>query len=210
MSVLSAVSSEMSLVTLNMMSTIRYYTFSHIGSHVSILKVVLVTVSCWIFATVVCILPVLNLPYFGRELFLKTGSCLIQNFLPGLYPGWEYVMMVFLIVNCLGLLGLVFLSVAIGTLVANVQKKVGSGSKHSQRSNTNVILAILVVTNLMCWLPLQIMMIFSLSGVTISPELSNWMAVFVLPLNSMTNPLLYTVRTMKIFTRKKEINKEHC
>ena len=46
--------------------------------------------------------------------------------------------------------------------------------------------------------PIIIIGFAALGGVTIAPVVSAWIAVFILPLNSAVNPLLYTISTIDL------------
>ena len=49
-----------------------------------------------------------------------------------------------------------------------------------------------VMTDFLCWFPIGLLGLLAAQGVTISGEVNVAMAIFVLPLNSALNPLLYT------------------
>ena len=59
----------------------------------------------------------------------------------------------------------------------------------------------IVLTDFSCWIPIIIIGIASLLGMEASPTVYAWIAVFVLPLNSALNPILYTISTAN-FRRK--------
>lgn len=59
----------------------------------------------------------------------------------------------------------------------------------------------IVLTDFCCWIPIIIIGIASLLGMEASPTVYAWIAVFVLPLNSALNPILYTISTAN-FRRK--------
>ena len=55
----------------------------------------------------------------------------------------------------------------------------------------------IVVTDFLCWMPVIILSLLSLLGEFHDPEKQAyvWIAVFVLPVNSSINPILYTFST---------------
>ena len=53
-------------------------------------------------------------------------------------------------------------------------------------------MALIVATNFLCWFPIIIMGLMAIGGQTLPAAVYSWTAVFVLPLNSATNPLVYT------------------
>ena len=55
----------------------------------------------------------------------------------------------------------------------------------------------LVACNLLCWIPIQSILVYSLSGGQIESRAINLFVILVLPLNSFTNPFLYTIKSLK-------------
>ena len=79
----------------------------------------------------------------------------------------------------------------------------GSASAHMQQESARAIrLFIIVLTDFLCWMPVIIMGIMSLTNASYFSNLTGmvyvWVAVFVLPLNSSVNPILYTLATSKV------------
>lgn len=54
-------------------------------------------------------------------------------------------------------------------------------------------MALIIITNFLCWFPVIIMGFMALGGIHIPGAAYSWIAVLVLPLNSATNPLIYTL-----------------
>jgi len=71
-------------------------------------------------------------------------------------------------------------------------------------------LSLLMLTNLVYWIPLDVLLILSLCRVDLPVEMSNWFAVFVLPVGAVTDPFIFTmdlgVSMWKFF--KEKYNKE--
>ena len=54
-------------------------------------------------------------------------------------------------------------------------------------------MALIVATDLACWMPVIIMGILSQTGtVTLPPSLYAWTVILIVPINSSINPFLYT------------------
>uniref|UniRef100_A0A4D5RV08 Putative g protein-coupled receptor strongylocentrotus purpuratus n=1 Tax=Ixodes scapularis TaxID=6945 RepID=A0A4D5RV08_IXOSC len=58
-------------------------------------------------------------------------------------------------------------------------------------------MALIILTNSLCWFPMIVMGLMAMSGVRIPGEAYAWTAVFVLPVNSATNPLIYTIASLR-------------
>ena len=57
-------------------------------------------------------------------------------------------------------------------------------------------MAVIVLTDFVCWMPIIILGILVQSGVTeVSPTVFAWIATLILPINSSVNPFLYTMST---------------
>ena len=58
-------------------------------------------------------------------------------------------------------------------------------------------MALILMTNFLCWFPIIIMGLMAIGGYALPATIYSWTAVFVLPLNSATNPLVYTLSHFK-------------
>ena len=66
-------------------------------------------------------------------------------------------------------------------------------------------LALIVGTDFLCWMPIIIMGLLSITRLAeIPPDVYAWTAVFILPLNSSINPYLYTYSIVLQKTGKSE------
>ncbi|XP_064631322.1 G-protein coupled receptor GRL101-like [Lineus longissimus] len=69
-------------------------------------------------------------------------------------------------------------------------------------------MALIILTDFACWMPIIILGLAAISGkVTIPGDVYAWIAVFVLPINSAMNPILYTLSSLdliKLICGKKE------
>uniref|UniRef100_A0A2C9LCI7 G-protein coupled receptors family 1 profile domain-containing protein n=1 Tax=Biomphalaria glabrata TaxID=6526 RepID=A0A2C9LCI7_BIOGL len=57
----------------------------------------------------------------------------------------------------------------------------------------NFILFLFIAFDFMCWFPVGILGFLSLKGHIFDREVYAWIAVFVLPINSALNPIIYTI-----------------
>jgi len=54
-------------------------------------------------------------------------------------------------------------------------------------------LLVFVLLNLACWIPIEILLTLSMSGVHIDAHLISWFSILVVPHNSLPNPFTYTI-----------------
>ena len=83
--------------------------------------------------------------------------------------------------------------------VRNVAKNIRSThiSRESQMARR---MAFIILTDFLCWMPVIVIGMLSLIGKFHDPEKQAyvWIAVFVLPVNSSINPILYTFSTPSV------------
>ncbi|KAH9498141.1 hypothetical protein Btru_008365 [Bulinus truncatus] len=153
-------------------------------------------ISTWVIGFVVALTPAV-VPEW--QIYSSNGLCLaLPLSTTGSYklPGWEFSMAVYVILNFV-----LFLFIALGQLgiFVNVIKKRNLPSmrhcseKRTQDMNIAKKLAFVAVSDFLCWFPIGIMGILSLIGQEFDKETYAWMAVFVLPVNSALNPMIYTI-----------------
>ncbi|XP_055954389.1 G-protein coupled receptor GRL101-like [Patella vulgata] len=134
----------------------------------------------WLFSLVIALVPVLP------------GICLALPLTPDRTPGWQYSTAVFVFFNFM-----TFLLICIGQAIM-YKSVVQSGScvqsKERQARDLQIArtLSIIVITDFICWFPICCMGLMSLGGVSIDSEVYAWAAVFILPVNSALNPIIYT------------------
>eukprot|EP00057_Strongylocentrotus_purpuratus_P034343 XP_794845.2 PREDICTED: G-protein coupled receptor GRL101-like [Strongylocentrotus purpuratus] len=176
----------------------------------------------WIIAVVVSVVPLIVSSYIsgfygmsdvcvGLPLNIEsreTGEIVFNDEL-GLFeklqyettkrPSWVYSIALFLGVNFL-----IFILILLSYVVIFVQVRKSARSVANPVSASGSIdrarevkmttrMAIIVLTDFFCWMPVIIMGILSQTGaVTLPVSLYAWSVVFILPINASINPYLYT------------------
>ena len=202
MAVTSMLSSEMSLCTFMAMSLFQSVTLRQLPQQVmetqktfTVLHLII-----WFMMTIISVLPVVGLTYFEGLDFVEPGSCLIYNFASGQTSRIEYNLgfSVALNVGILCVLSASYISIIYRK--ASSEKKLATLGKanRSQNRRAYILLRILMFSNVLCWLPMLGLLVYSFFGGVVLPEISSWFAVFILPLNSLTNSFLYTLRNIKM------------
>ncbi|KAK9876081.1 hypothetical protein WA026_011190 [Henosepilachna vigintioctopunctata] len=160
----------------------------------------------WIFASAVAFAPLSDtaISYFGDEFYGSNGVCLSLHIHDPYAKGWEYSAMMFVLVNAVAL---IFISYAYLRMINEI-KASGVACRSTRQSQDSDKVAqrfgIIVLTDSLCWVPVIIVKLTALSGVPIPADLYAWLAIFILPINSALNPILYTLTTT-VF--KKQVNK---
>ena len=89
--------------------------------------------------------------------------------------------------------------------------KAGSAVRSTRANRDSTIakrMMFIILTDFFCWFPVIVISILALTGNLYDPskQVYAWIAVFVLPINSSINPLLYTFSTP--YVREKFGSKE--
>lgn len=144
--------------------------------------------TAWIVSLIICTLPTFLDWYFDESLEMKTSICiLIEMNLASTYQG-VYLLFVYVIINCTCFFIILVLYCLIVVDHVRSTKQVGGMINYRLFRRSFVI----VITNFLCWAPVAVYMLMTFSGQSISPKVTVWLAIVILPLNSAANPLIYT------------------
>lgn len=173
----------------------------------SLRRVYILCAIVWLLGIVVSTVPLVGIGYFiddntGFGFYGRSAVCLPLQLSSDRPAGWEYSVSFFIAFN---LVAFIFMLVAYIAMFVTA-KRVG-GAVRSTSVNRETAMAtkmmFIILTDFFCWMPVIIIGVLSLTGNLYDPKklVYVWIAVFVLPVNSSINPLLYTFSTTT--TRKK-------
>ena len=201
--VLSTISSEVSVLTLTVITLERLIciVFQFRFNRWSMKKASRIMFFIWITGLLLSLLPILYDSYFydyknSANFYGKSAVCLPFELSADHHPGWEYSVSVFLVLNGMSFL---FILLAYVFMYRTIVK--ASNAVRSTRVNNDTAIArrmmFIILTDFLCWFPVIIISIVALTGNLHDPskQVYAWIAVFVLPINSSINPLLYTFST---------------
>ncbi|XP_033631987.1 relaxin receptor 1-like isoform X1 [Asterias rubens] len=147
----------------------------------------------WFLGALVAWIPLISVGYFV-DFYGSNGVCFPLHIHDPWLPGWEYSAFVFL-----GLNASCFTAIAISYtgMFISIQRTRKATTNIGKRGDMNYAKRFLfvVLTDALCWLPIAILKILSLCSYKIPATLYGWIIVFVLPINSALNPILYTIST---------------
>ena len=201
LSMISSMSLEMSLSILCLMSVFLLQAITGKGTERSTASAKNITcILLWILFGLLCSVG------FTGLVGIKSSACVLFNFGNFVFSGWQYQICLFLCVNCLLLILTSISCVKSVLIIHNSEKKVRKlgqvfGKTKYGSAYRNIVL--LFASSLLTWIPFDILMVVSLCGMTISPEVTYWFVIFVLPVNSLSNPFLYTIRNVMSKKMKK-------
>jgi hypothetical protein len=204
--VLSMLSSEVSVIMLTNITADRLIAivFAMKLGKLSRKFAVNICIATWVFGLFISLLPIFVIEYFYDEerdigFYGRSSVCLPFQLSSSRPAGWEYSVSIFVGFNFVACTFMIFAYVAMFWTVK--KSSAASGSTNAKKEATLARkLFFIVLTDFCCWMPVIIIGILSLTGDFHDPQglAYVWIAVFVLPLNSSINPILYTFSTANI------------
>ncbi|KAI1285100.1 putative G-protein coupled receptor [Halotydeus destructor] len=193
---ISTMSSEASVFTLVFITVDRLicicFPFSHFKFTISFTYRLIAFL--WVTTFIVSFLPLVVTPYFQGQFYARSGVCLALH-ITNLHPaGWEYSVALFLVTNLIAFLIIVGCYFYMYDRVkASSRRLTRLMARQVRETQVGRQMALIVMTNFCCWCPIIVMGLLSIAGYTLPPSVYSWTAVFILPLNSATNPVIYTL-----------------
>ena len=201
--VLSMISSEVSVLMLTVLTTDRLicivFPFKVRRMNRSVAYAVVGGV--WVFGTMLAVFPILGSEYFYDKkrsvgFYGKSAVCLPLQLSAERMAGWEYAVGIFIGLNFVSFVYILVAYILMFITVRNSSNKVRSTNlkRESQMARR---MFFIILTDFLCWMPVILIGLLSVLGKFHDPEKQAyiWIAVFVLPVNSSINPILYTFST---------------
>ncbi|XP_071551817.1 uncharacterized protein [Panulirus ornatus] len=199
---LSTLSSEASVFTLTTITLDRYFSIVHpLTLKERTLRIAVGVMSAtWTLAALLALLPLLGLGYYGDNFYGSNGMCLPLHIHDPYAKAWEHSAIIFIGFN---LVAFMFIAYAYGRMILSIRESQMSLRSTQEKQDRILVkrFAFIVGTDFLCWMPVILIKVIALGGVVIDRTLYAWLAVFVLPVNSALNPILYTLAT-KIFKQQ--------
>ena len=211
--VLSMLSSEVSVLILTIITLDRLISivFPFKFKRLTYKAAIFACIGVWIFGVVISVIPITGIRYFFDEsgnfgFYSRSAVCLPLQLSEGTSVAWEYSIAFFVGLNFISFTFILVAYIAMFWTVKRVSRAVRSTSLNKESAMAKRLVFI-VMTDFCCWMPIIIINILSLTGNFKDPNKIAyvWIAVFILPLNSSLNPILYTFsteRTKRSLTRK--------
>ncbi|XP_017143235.1 relaxin receptor 2 [Drosophila miranda] len=194
---LAVSSSEVSMLILAFMSLERFLLIADpFRGHRSIsVRIMCFALFCiWLTGVGLAVAPVVlwnsSTKFYGAH----SGTCFPLHIHEAYPLGWQYSAFVFLGVN---LLLLVMIALLYTALLISIWRTRSATPLSLLDCEFAVRFFFIVLTDVLCWVPIIVMKIWVFFNYNISDDIYAWLVVFVLPLNSAVNPLLYTFTTPK-------------
>ncbi|XP_053113614.1 relaxin receptor 1 isoform X2 [Hemicordylus capensis] len=195
---LAILSTEVSVLLLTYLTLEKYicivypFRFMRPGKYktISILGLI------WIIGFVVAFTPLINKDFF-QNYYGTNGVCFPLHSEQSENTGAQiYSVVIFLGVNLVAFIIIVF---SYGSMFYSVHKTAITAMEIQNHVKKEMTLAkrffFIVFTDALCWIPIFILKLLSLLQVEIPGSITSWVVIFILPINSALNPILYTLTT---------------
>ncbi|KAL4221447.1 hypothetical protein ACF0H5_019704 [Mactra antiquata] len=199
--VLSTVSSEASVFFLCLITLDRFIVIKFPFSRLRFTpeKAGIAATIAWVLSLTISVVPLIDNDHFQSRFYTKSGVCIALPLTRDRPPGWLYSVIVFIVINFVTFIGIAIGQLSIYMEINNVSSKLKTkrtGKNKASRRKELIIarnLLLVVATDFLCWFPIGCMGMMAMSGKVIPSEVYAWSAVFILPVNSALNPVLYTL-----------------
>ncbi|XP_048258457.1 uncharacterized protein LOC124137409 [Haliotis rufescens] len=203
---LSMVSAEASVLFLTVITLDRFIAikFPFSGARLGRQGAVTSCIIIWSISVVMAAVPLLPLTYFSGGFFSRSGVCLALPLTRDKPPGWAYSTAIFVVFNFF-----CFVVIAMGQ--AGIYREIRISGRRVQQQQRRIDLSVarklsfIVISDFLCWFPITVMGLVAMSGHVIGGEVYAWVAVFVLPINSALNPVIYTLSSIGWTTLRTQV-----
>lgn len=160
----------------------------------------------WFAAITIALIPLIGWLFEEKvHIYGNNGLCLPLYIDNPFSKGWQYSAIVYLGINFAAVMIILGLYVRMYLIIMSVRNKTRpirtllASNATSARQREDVTLALrflfIVVADCLCWIPIVVIKFCALIGLKITGDIYCWLAVFILPINSALNPIIYTIGT---------------
>lgn len=195
---LAMLSSEVSVMLLTYLTMEKFlvivFPFSHLRP--SKCQTLTVLASIWLLGISIAAVPLLNEEMFGNY-YGHNGVCfplhserlekpIAKGYSTGIFLG-------------LNLVAFLIIVISYSSMFYSIYKTGINATELRRRLHRDVAMAhrffFIVFSDALCWIPIFLVKILSLLEVEIPGTITSWVVIFILPINSALNPILYTLTT---------------
>uniref|UniRef100_A0A8D0F5N4 G-protein coupled receptors family 1 profile domain-containing protein n=1 Tax=Strix occidentalis caurina TaxID=311401 RepID=A0A8D0F5N4_STROC len=194
---LATLSSEVSVLLLTYMTLEKYFSVVFPFSHHRAGKkqTVSVLVAIWLLGFSLSIVPLWCKETFGNY-YGRNGVCFpLQSDLGERASARGYSATIYLGLNLAAFITIVFAYSGMFYSIHITASKTAERGVCSREVTIAKRFFFIVFTDALCWIPIFLLKLLSLLQVKIPGTVTSWVVIFILPINSALNPLLYTLTT---------------
>ncbi|XP_060996688.1 relaxin receptor 1 [Dama dama] len=159
-------------------------------------RTITVLILIWIIGVIVAFIPLSNKEFF-KNYYGTNGVCFPLHSEDAESTGAQiYSVAIFLGINLAAFIIIVF---SYGSMFYSIHQSAVTANEVQNQVRKEMILAkrffFIVFTDALCWIPIFVLKFLSLLQVEIPGTITSWAVIFILPINSALNPILYTLTT---------------
>ncbi|XP_076316090.1 relaxin receptor 1-like [Tachypleus tridentatus] len=193
--VLAMVSCEVSILILALTTMDRYLSFKCKKYQISDKTALYTITGIWLIGVALALVPLLFWPH-DQGYYSSNGLCFPLHIDDPYMLGWEFSIFVFIGINFPAVLLMVVQYIWMFSVISSRMRKSRPGTlKHTKFQDDTMVAMrcfFIVFTDCLCWFPVVIIKIVALCEISISENLFAWVIVFIVPINSALNPVIYT------------------
>ncbi|XP_018597567.1 relaxin receptor 1-like isoform X2 [Scleropages formosus] len=160
-------------------------------------------IGIWILGFMIAIIPFWDKQTFGNY-YGRNGVCFPLHSDIMEKPGARsYSTGIFLGLNLFAFIIIVFSYISMFYSVRRTGSKTARHTVFDEEVTIAKRFFFIVFTDALCWIPIFLLKILSLLKVEITGTVILWVVIFILPINSALNPILYTITTTSFQERLK-------
>ncbi|XP_030292793.1 relaxin receptor 2a isoform X2 [Sparus aurata] len=195
---LAMLSSEVSVLLLTYLTLEKFlvivFPFSNLRP--GKLQTGVILTSVWLLGFIIAAVPLMNEDVFGNY-YGRNGVCFPLHSDRQEKPTAKgYSTGIFLGLNLVAFLVIVL---SYSTMFYSIYKTGINATDLRSRLHRDVAVAnrffFIVFSDALCWIPIFLVKVLSLLEVEIPGTISSWVVIFILPINSALNPIVYTLTT---------------
>ncbi|XP_040327476.1 relaxin receptor 1 isoform X6 [Herpailurus yagouaroundi] len=159
-------------------------------------RTITVLILIWMTGFIVAFIPLTNKEFF-KNYYGTNGVCFPLHSEDTESTGAQiYSVAIFLGINLAAFIIIVF---SYGSMFYSIHQSAITATEIRNQVKKEMILAkrffFIVFTDALCWIPIFVLKFLSLLQVEIPGTITSWVVIFILPINSALNPILYTLTT---------------
>ncbi|XP_027692551.1 relaxin receptor 1-like [Vombatus ursinus] len=203
---LAMLSSEVSVLLLTYMTLEKYvgivFPFSHYRAGRR--QTLATLVAIWLVGFTIAVVPFWSQGPFGNY-YGSNGVCFPLHFdTPESTMAQHYSTAIFLGVNLIAFITMVAAYSSMFHSVRVSRARSAEPGTFSREVSIAKRFFFIVFTDALCWLPIFLLKLLSLLQLEIPGTITSWVVIFILPINSALNPVLYTITTSPFQERLKQ------
>ncbi|XP_078684271.1 relaxin receptor 1-like [Branchiostoma floridae x Branchiostoma belcheri] len=195
---LAMLSSEVSVLLLTYMSVERFLcvVFPYRDRRPNVRQAAAVLMAIWLSGFFLAFSPLIGhgLGYFDN-FYGSNGVCFPLHLHQPYLEGWEYSAFIFLGVNFTSLVIILAAYTGMFVSIQRTRRSIASSFNTFGDMSFATRFFFIVLTDSLVWIPITVLKFLAFTSLKIPGSMYAWIVIFILPINSAINPILYSLTT---------------